>query len=540
MLIRLPDPRSLLATALFAVKAAAGVWLLIAFAAVFVMTLGIDEAWVLNGLRSSLEPRVENLTTELIVTNGGPFALLNLASEFLLGSKVWVARLFSLGWLLAALYLVSRHAAPGARGRTSVLLVLAPVLAFPGVAEIGTAALGTSAGLFFMMAALSTWSHPSVSLATRIVGTGVLYGLAAASRFDLVLVGPALVLASSFRSAPDRRVDLRFDPGAIAALAIGGAIFIANQWVMSLPANAVVVANVAGSTGLSGVKFDYPKLLNAWATAATIAPLAFLVLLAVGAFWRDPVLSAASTTRRTPSFEALLAATGVVLFAGWLFRAPIPHLRYLLPSLFCFAVLGGLTLSRVAAAAASRGNLRQLLLCTLLALACMVGGIAATLRSLVMSDSDYASWEWANEMPFDYFRRFEARGEQARIAAFLRDELPAEARIYGYLPYALRYLARRPIVAVDLGFEPTDQQVRSQRFVVLSPAVGTYLYLNAGAQGWLLENAVLHKEIGRYSVYRLHDGPDSALNKLKPLRTNYEGHPASKAWFGRHWEQGAR
>lgn len=525
---------------MLAVKGAAGVWLLIAVAAVFVMTLGTDEAWVLNGLRSSLGPRVENLTTELIVTNGGPFALLNLASEFLFGSTVWIPRLISLGWLLGAFYLVSRHAGRGAGDRTSAFLVLAPVLAFPGVAEIGTAALGTSAGIFFMIAALSLWSRPRVSPLTRVVGTGLLYGLAAASRFDLVLVGPALWLASSFRSAPDRRVDLRIDLGATAVLVIGGAIFMANQWVMSLPANAVVVANVAGSTGLSGVKLDYPKLLNAWATAATIAPLAFLALLVVSAFWRDPMLSARSTSKRTPSFEALLAVTGVVLFAGWLFRAPIPHLRYLLPSLFCFAVLGGLTLYRVAAAAAARGSVRQHLLCVLLALGCVVGGIASTIRSLVMSDSDYASWEWAHEMPFDYFRRFEARGEQVRIAAYLRDELPADAQIYGYVPYALRYLTQRPIVAIDLGFKPTDQQVRTQRFVVFTPAVGTYLYLNAEAQNWLLANAVLHKEIGRYSVYRLHDGPDSALNKLKPLRTNYEGHPASKAWFGRHWELGAR
>ena len=40
-------------------------------------------------------------------------------------------------------------------------------------------------------------------------------------------------------------------------------------------------------------------------------------------------------------FLALTLFAGWVLWLGWMLSSPIPHLRYLWPSLVCFAILAG-------------------------------------------------------------------------------------------------------------------------------------------------------------------------------------------------------
>ena len=225
--------------------------------------------------------------------------------------------------------------------------------------------------------------------------------------------------------------------------------------------------------------------------------------------------------------------TGLVLLAGWMFRAPIPHLRYAFPALFCFAVLGSLALMGLAIRAAKENEARHTLLCMCIGLVCAAGGISTTVRSLVMADSDVASWEWSNEAPLDYFRRFDARAHQSQTVEFLKQELPANARIYSYVPYIYRYLANRPVVAIDDRKSHQTGLVHQDRFLLLTPAVGTYLFMPPKTALWIENNATLIRQIGRYSIYRLPPGTDSDLDQLVLARTNYQRHPSSNKWFGR-------
>jgi len=535
--MQLPLPKSATTVAAVAATLRVGVvvWALLAVAAVFVMTLGTDEAWVLNGLRSVLHPQVEHLSTELIVTSGGPFALVNVVLEWAAGSRVWLHRLVSLACLGLAFALVLRHGSKVGSPAAARWVMLAPLLAVPGAAEVGTAALGTSMGLCLMLAALTLWASTRAALAWRVAGGGLLYGLAAAARFDLVLVGPAVLLASSVRLTPERRIALRLNFGAWAFVAIGIALFLLNQWLMSLPANAMPATEVSASTGLDPWSLNYPKQLNQWFTLTTLAPLSWLAVMTVSAFWW-PQATTATSPSGAPRFETLLAVTGAVLLAAWLVRAPIPHLRYAFPALFCFAALAAFGLRELLVRALASGPTRHVLLCYCVALAFVFGSIGSTTRSLVMSDSDYASWEWTHEMPFDYFRRFEARQHQQDAAAYLRDQLPADARLYSYVPYALRYLTNRPVVAIDRALVngAADAAVpHTQRYLVLTPAVGSYFSMKPGSAMWILAQAPLVKQIGRYSIYRLPAGTDADLSNLRLSRSSYDGHPGSAAWFGR-------
>lgn len=532
MELQLPRLSAANSIATTALKLTIVLWALLAVGAVFVMTLGTDEAWVLNGLRSALRPQVPHLSTELIATSGGAFALLNLIIEWLVGSQVWLHRLVSLLFLgLSFALILSRQASNGTPASIKWLM-LAPLIAIPGAAEVGTAALGTSTGLFLMTAAMLVWTSASTSLAIRVVGGGLLYGLAAASRFELVLFGPAVLWVSCLRVTSNGRVDVRLNPPGLIFLIIGASVFLLNQLAMSLPANAMLTQEVAGSTGLEGWSLNYPKLLNHWSTVSNFAPFSMLALMAVSAFWWTPVAEE-SAYPPVPRLESLLFVTALVLLAGWLFRAPIPHLRYAFPALFCFAALAAIGLQRIATQSLASGAGKQWLLCQCIGLAGVTGSIGTTTRSLVMSDSDIASWEWTHEMSHDYFRRFEARQHQSETAAFLRNELPSNARLYSYVPYALRYLTERPVVAVDRPPQPDSTDYHASRYLVLTPGVGTYFYMNPETAIWIEANARLTKQIGRYSVYQLPAGGDEDLENFKLRRTSYEHHPGSRPWFGR-------
>jgi len=530
MRLRLP-PFTSQSAAPATLKLLAVLWALLALAAVFVMTLATDEAWVLNGLRSALGPAVPHLSTELIGTSGGPFAVANLVIERLAGSSVSLHRLPSLLCLALSFALVLTTLA-GQGMRSVKWLMLAPLMATPGAVEVGTAALGTSTGVLLMTASAMVWTSPRLSPAVRWIAGGLLSGLAAASRFDLVLFGPAVLVASSLRWVTPGQVEVRMDRHAWAFVAIGAGIFLLNQWLVTVPANAVFPDSVVASTGLGGWALNYPKLLNHWSTLSTFAPLSLLAVMAVAAFWFAPSAAPRSSTE-IPRLESVLAVAGVALLVAWVLRAPIPHLRYAFPALFCFSALGAIGLGHLAARALSDGNLRHWQLCHCIGIACLVGSVGTTMRSLVMSDSDYASWEWSNEIPYDYFRRFEARQHQAEIANYLRHELPADARLYSYFPYILRYLVERPVVALDAVPSADGAAQHPRRYLVLTPAVGTFFYLSPEVADWLRTNAKLTKEIGRYSVYQLPPGGDNDLAILRPSRTNYIHHPDSKPWSGR-------
>jgi len=531
MHLKLPKLPAANAIATNALKLMLVLWVMLAVAAVFVMTLGTDEAWVLNGLRSALRPQVPNLSTDLIVTSGGPFALANLAVEQLAGSQVWLHRLVSLLCLGLCFALVTKGRISKVAPDSIKWLMLAPLIAIPGAAVVGTAALGTSTGLFLMVAAMVTWTTPGASLAKRVLAGGLLYGLAAASRFDLVLFGPAVLLASCLRVTSSGRLEVRLNLPAWVFVIIGAGVFLLNLWAMSLPANALLAGSIGAPTGLTSWSLNYPKLLNDWQTVTTFAPLSLLVLMAVSAFWFTPAPKE-TTYPHIPRFESLLLITGLVLLTGWLLRSPIPHLRYAFPALFCFAALGGIGLHRLATRSLANGAGWHVLLCQCIGLAFVIGSIGTTARSLVMSDSDYASWEWSHEMSYDYFRHFEARQDQAKVTDILRNELFSDARIYSYVPYALRYLTERPIIAVDRSPQPDRAVYHTNRYLVLTPAVGTYFYMNPNTANWIQANAKLVKQIGRYSVYQLPAGNDEDLENMKLHRTNYVRHPGSIAWFG--------
>lgn len=522
-----------------ALRALVWLWVVEAVACAFVMTLGTDEAWALNGLRSYLRPFVPHLSSEPVYTSGGPFALANLAVEALLGSEVWAHRLVSLAALLSVVALAARLGRSAGRGvaATAPYLAAAPLLGVPGTAEVGTSALGTSTAVAFLLLGALAWSRPERPGAGRALLAGVLLGLGASARFDLVLFAPALLAASCLGRSADGRLRPRLDGAAALAVAAGVGVWLANWFVMKGAAHPEVLARVNVQeamevTGLGGHGVDYPRLLNKLHVALRHAPLGLLALGTAAALW--PVDErpgpGAGPERR---LSVLLVTIAWTIWLAWMLRAPIPHLRYLWPALALLALPAGGALAAAARRAVEEGRRWRLFTLEVVAAALVAGGVGGTFRSLVMSDADYASWEWSGEMALDYYRRFQAARDQREAAAHLATAIPPDATVAAYVPFALRYLGDRRVL--DLGKPGDVAEARGRPVVlVLSPTVGAYLYLRPEAFEWMEGHARLTKQIGRYSFYDVagglpEDGPSWSLT-----RTQYEGHPGSGLWFGRH------
>jgi hypothetical protein len=517
-------------------RASVWLWGLMAVGAVFLTTLGNDEAWVLNGLKSYLTPPVPALSSEPVSTSGGLFALVNLAIEYAFGSRVWAHRLFSLACLFALVGLASWQGRARRQQARLDYIAIAPLLAVPGTAEVGTAAIGTSTGVTLLVLASWFWSGSQAPRSGRIVLCGILFGLSASSRFDLVLFAPALLLAASV-SLPERSgFRLRIPWAALWVVAIGLALFVASQMLMKAAAHPIVMARLnvqetMAVTGLSTSFIDYPRLLNRVLIGTGFGIPAILILGSVAAFWDPPSDREPKSTGKR-RFLALILAMAWVLWLGWVLRAPIPHLRYLWPSLALFGILGGAGLSQIHHGYSLRGESWRMAACKLIALVLVLGGAAGTFRSLVVGESDYLSWEWSREMGVDYFRRFQHAKDQHAAIAYLRNEIPKDATVLAYIPFSLRYLGERPVINTD---DPVFiPHVSGRRtFLVLTPMVGTYLYLPPETFAWIETHARLKAEFGRYSLYELPDGPPEDATVLRVARTNYEHHPQSRPWFGR-------
>ncbi len=508
-------------------------WTCLAIACVFLLTLGTDEAWVLNGIRSCQEPPVAYLTSEPNETNGGLFAAANLVLEILFGSQVWVHRLFSLFSVLSLIAIAASTIGISKASLATRCIAIAPLLSIPGTAEVGAIALGTGTGVTLLVLAAVVWYRSSTPGIGRVILCGGLFGLAAASRFDLCLFGPAFLLVDSVHSSRDGAVRIRWPGRALCVVMLAAAIFVANIIVMqSIIARLEVITDVQpmmNATGTSSLlKFlDYPRTLNKIVIAQSFAPLGLLALAALLPFLATP--ECAEPSRSNVSLWLFLIGVGWTLWFGWLFQAPIPHLRYLWPSLACFAIVAGHGLALLYENSRGAPSRFRSLGILLIAAALIAGGTLTSFRSIVIGESDYLSWEWSREMALDYFRRFQHLDDQRDVMEYLRD-LPSDETIVCLgKPFPFRYLAHRPIVPIE-EFIERPAGMREEAYLIVPPAIGTYLCLSPEAFHWIELNCELSAQFGRYSIYIMPPDLPSEPEILIPARANYWQHPQSIPW----------
>ncbi len=512
-----------------------GGWLIVATSSLWLMTLGTDEAWNLNGLRSAIEADTPGLSSELIPTSGGLFAIANLIIQYVVGSQVWAHRLFSLLCYLALLMILVRQpwgCQSGVSSPISRWLLITPVLAVPGSAEISGMAVGSTSAVLLLVIVCVVWCRVPAPGIGRAILCGCLCGLSAASRFELILAVPALLLFLTIRRRIQARNGQRSNTSEVPEIlfaVIAAAVFIANVALMN---GFQIGEQLAYSTGLdSPHKFlFYPLLLNKVLVAQSFVPFGILVMLSVLPFWASTNAVAGQQSR---NLSLLLLTIAWVLACAWFLQAPVPNFRYLWPSLVCFSIPAGFVMRDLYETATAESQALRKIGCLAIASALVAGSTAGSLRSVTMGEQDYVSWEWSREQCADWFYGFQHVKDQNAAAAFVR-ELPADAIVTCFMyPYPLRYITHRPILRMN-DYAKEQSKHPGRLFLVLEPGTGIYEHLSPGAWLWMEEHCQLQAQFGRYSIFEVPaESLQTAPNRLHTLPREYSGHPSSEVWFGR-------
>jgi hypothetical protein len=518
---------------------AVAVWGVFSLACVFLITAGSDEAGVLLGVRSLIVPANVDYTIGPVFSNGGLFTLVHLAIEVAVGNQVWAHRIVS--WICLAVVLAGLFAGALRRGasRSTALLALAPLLGLTGTAEVCTAAWGTSLAFLLLLVASQVWGSQGDTGAGlgRAVLAGLLFGLAASARSELIVFPLAVLLLAFVRLRPNFAIRARLPWPELVLILLGLAVYAANLIVHRLltaefdaQAGMSLVGMMASKTG-EKLSISSIYLLNKWVIGEAFLAVPWLLLASVVPFWVLPGEEGeARSPQRRLAMIVLLMGWGIWLW--WHINAPFAFLRYIWIGLACFAVLLGDGLERLYRAADHLGLQWVKIICLLVAIVFVGSGTATTLRSVVMGDQEAQIWEWERVMRIDFFRRFEAIRSQHAAMAYIRDKIPASEEIVtASLPFTMRYLTGRPVVEASLFITKPGREGRKAH-LVLTPMNGLWFFPRRSATEWLETHARLEAEWGRYSVYEVSAAElVRASPEFKVICVAYEGHPLSSPWY---------
>ncbi|MFC1758316.1 hypothetical protein ACFL2H_06055 [Planctomycetota bacterium] len=508
-------------------RLAIGLSVILAFVCLSFMTVGTDEAWVLMGVRSLYSPFEAGVTSSPILTSSGLYTIVESLLFQLSTDTIWVHRIFPLACWFAICTLLFRHEKANDSDFDNCLIPMAVMIGAPGTLIVASSALGTVPAFFLFLLASMYWFRTGHKPRIKVLVSGCLFGLAAATRTDLILFAPAIIIASL--TCPDVTKRISRFTEAVSATILGMLVFVLNgiihEYLKSPEEHEI---DLGATTGIAGALFDYPQILNKFIISNSFLPFSVMVVITCLAFYKR-------SQKKDFEWQYFLICFGFISWAAWIVRAPIPHLRYLWPGQAAFAVVLGINLSRLSWQNRSNRFLR--LACVCISLGMVVDGLGCTFRHVVCGNSDIVSWEWSREIDLNYFRRFQHLEDEHELKKYLVESaIPGEIFAVTGPPYRYRYLTGLP--CFDYKRFPADllqEQGKQYRFV-LGPEVGNYFYFHPKAFAFFRDDCELEKEVGDFSIYRVTDV--DRLNSMPAfLRTNYSSHPGSATRFGVHLDR---
>jgi hypothetical protein len=492
---------------------------------VFALTMGYDEAWILLGIEGIVRERAPEVAIAPVLTSGGLYALVQLAITAVAHNALWVHRLFTVACTLALglwVYRLGREIAGEARGG---LFVLAGLLLAPGTLVLGALAHATLVAFLLVLLALRTFELTAHHRPLRIVATGVLAGLAAATRLDCVTLLPALPIYAvmSGRAAKRERLD------ALCSAALGGLVLLLSMRIYRAAgvADGTEEASAAVAAGLNGLSINYPYLLNKWVIAQGFMPFPLMLgATLVGALLLREYRHTRDPARGLPFWAGLLPFAWLSTLA-WLVKTPIPHLRYLWPALASFGLMLGLGFAAFERRSRERGTAGTRVLMLVLALSSLLASAGSTLRHLVHGESNILSWEWAGQSEAAYFTRFRyVIHQREAVQHLVRTTAPNERVLALVRDKELGYLAGRDVLEVDVLRSRKQWDPRTlPRHLVMSPIMGNLLFLSDEGRAWLEKNCELEASFGQYAFYKVVGQYPSDPAVLTARTGKYAGHP---------------
>jgi hypothetical protein len=431
------------------------------------------------------------------LTSGGLHLLIHGALAWV-GASIFVHRCVSL--LCTGLTLATVYGALKRMNRRTPIALAGTALfaAVPGLifqASLATAEIIATLLLFW---ACLHWLRRGQSSYGGAIVSGLLFGLSFATRVNCVVALPAILVFALLGGADWRkRIALTLITGITAALTLGlamGAYYLAARSNNGLEAQQFFMQSAGVSGGKSPTQFIWSfaigdRIMPAWLIAAIGG--AYLISAAKGAD-RSPGLEPAS-------LSALLLLVGLAGYLAWIAKAPIPHIRYLWPTVPCLWFAGVIQLTQPYFA--KQREYGALAFHALILTMC--GSRLATDALAVANGESLTLIYQANGMaPFLLPRAsFVSAHDQRALAAFLASQ-PADVSFYTLIPangYPLTLLSRRTIAPV------ATMHPAGSRLLILSPADTSEWHPGPDFVQWMRASTTPAFVSGDFAALRVRD-----------------------------------
>jgi hypothetical protein len=398
------------------------------------LTVEPDEAWVLLSTAETWGVRVpETLATGVPTITTGGLHLITHGILALVSLDILAHRTITIAASVALLLLGFRIFRASGSDRSLALAGTVLMAATPGILPQASLALGEVMAFALLLASAAHWNWRGRNSASAALITGLLLGLACATRINLLVALGAFLLFVTIFHLGDWAKVRRAIIALVVALLANGVITALHYWLGggTLGEREATVIGVA--TG-AGTVNDLPHLLESFEVANQHFP--FLLAAGIALVWLVRYTGARrDESARGSDLAALMIAMGGAMWLAWVVRAPIPHLRYLWPAVACLWTGGTLVLLDWWNSQHKRQTRTMLHLLVVLA---FFSSLASITKALLVADSVILSYQFMG-LSTRYPGPNYAHGLDAMIQkqqAQLIANLPSTARIEALSPEA--------------------------------------------------------------------------------------------------------
>lgn len=459
-----------------------------------------DEAWIIAAHLGLFQP--DALPDQPpVLTTGGP----HMAIIGGLGDPgpmaVALARGLSLASLLLMLVLLERVLRRWFADQAARLIVVAMVIATPGTLLLGGMGYGVVPAMLFLLCGFFFWTGFNGNAWLRIAGTGLLCGLALATRWTFLPLVAPMLLAGALLATDIRSRWLQGIAATAVAMAVFAGFLLWHSGMGSLPQTGGGPDTLGTNAAASGLSAGLPQPARLTGNASRFVTLTsipiLLSALACAVLLRDQI---PGSLRK--AIVALVAASLFIALA-WALRSPFLHTRYIWPSVLMLNIAAGLILAQ--AFTMARNNSAPLfralrLLCVAIPIGMVFETSVISFR-LVAAGSGYETNHAGYGSQEAHFKAFRLKREQREITRVLSETLSPETRIatlglpaeWGDMQLAL--LAQRRVAPLSL----TDAPAIIPDIIITHD----FARLSSSGQDWLRRVSADARSVYGYRLYRV-------------------------------------
>jgi hypothetical protein len=427
----------------------------------FFFTVEADEAWTMMSTMHAFGvnlPQTSALANPTITTGGVHFLVHGLISKF--SDSMIAHRAASLVFLVMLAFLVeeiTRYLAVSRALRVSGIALFTGIPVFILQAALATGEIIATTFLIGGIYHFIRYGRRSISGALI---SGLIIGSACATRISLAFVLPMpalLTLIFSKRKKRDIIITAVVIVTAALVTVVSDVAYLVSAHATSLWTQTPYLSD---ATGVGGGTKQIGNVLHHITIANSLLPIALVGVIIASWYVCHGKRSYIRSTPLAGSFLIIGLAGAVV----WVIFAPIPHVRYLWPSLACLWLAGTIQLLMFAQTA---GRMRARLAVHGIAFATCLYAIASSLLLVSRGESLLLIYQVIGEAPFVLTgEKFSAARDQAELADFVRSRGP-DTKFFTFVEptaYPITYLSGKAIQSIE------RMPPAGNNYVILVPA----------------------------------------------------------------------